>query len=88
MDPEIEKLYPERFANKVEVLLKNGKRFEVRVDHPSGSPENPMSFAEGIKKFESLAGQVVTKSRIDAIIQSVEGIEKLSDIRKLTRLLA
>jgi len=30
----------------------------------------------------------VTKDRIDAIIESVERIEKLDDIRKLTRLLA
>jgi 2-methylcitrate dehydratase PrpD len=87
LDPEIERIYPDKYANEVEILLRNGKRFEARVDHPSGSPENPMAFDQVVKKFESLAGQVVTKDRIDAIIESVERIEKLSDIRKLTRLL-
>jgi 2-methylcitrate dehydratase PrpD len=88
LDPEIEKIYPDKFANKVEIILKNGKRFEARVDYPSGSPENPMSFDHVVKKFESLASKVVTKSRIDAVIESVERIEKLDDIRKLTCLLA
>jgi 2-methylcitrate dehydratase PrpD len=88
LDPEIEKIYPATFANKVEILLNNGKKLEARIDFPSGSPENPMSFDQVVKKFESLANKVVAKDRIDAIIESVERIEKLDDIRKLTRLLA
>jgi 2-methylcitrate dehydratase PrpD len=88
LDPEIEKIYPATFANKVEILLNNGKKFEARIDFPSGSPENPMSFDQVVGKFESLANKVVAKDRIDAIIESVERIEKLDDIRKLTRLLA
>jgi 2-methylcitrate dehydratase PrpD len=88
LDPEIEKIYPDKFANKVEIILNNGKKFEARVNDPSGSPENPMSFDQVVEKFESLASRVVTKDRIDAIIESVERIEKLDDIQKLTRLLA
>ncbi len=88
LDPEIEKIYPDKFANKVEILLTNGKKFEARVDDPSGSPENPMPFDQVIKKFESLASKAVTKDRIDAIIESVEGIEKLDNIKKLTQFLA
>ncbi len=86
-DPEIEKIYPGTFANKVEILLNNGKKFEARVDFPSGSPDNPMSFDQVVEKFESLASKVVAKDRIDAIIESVERIEKLNDIQKLTRFL-
>jgi hypothetical protein len=41
-----------------------------------------------VEKFESLANKVVTKDRIDAIIDMVERVEKLDDIQKLTRLLA
>ena len=88
LDPEIEKIYPATFANKVEILLNNGKEFEARIDFPSGSPENPMSFDQVVGKFESLANKVVAKDRIDAIIESVGRIDELDDIRKLTRLLA
>ncbi len=47
-----------------------------------------MSFSQVVEKFKSLASKVVTKDRIDAIIESVERIDKLDDIQKLTRLLA
>ena len=87
LDDEIEKCYPERFANKVEILLKSGARFETRVDFAKGSSEKPMSFEEVAEKFESLAGRVIAKKRIDAIVEAIEKIEKLDDIRTLTRLL-
>ncbi|MDP3014160.1 MAG: MmgE/PrpD family protein, partial [Candidatus Subteraquimicrobiales bacterium] len=88
VDPEIDDLYPERFASKVEIVLTTGKRLEARVDFPTGSPDHPMSFGQVVEKFRSLVGNVIHKDRMDALIEKVEGIEKLGDIRKLTRLLA
>jgi 2-methylcitrate dehydratase PrpD len=88
LDPEIEEAYPEKFAGKVEIVLTNGKALETRVDHPTGSPENPMSFDDVAKKFESLAGTVMGRGRIEQIIQRVEGLEKLANIRELTELFA
>jgi len=88
LDPEIEKVYPERFANKVEIILNNGKGFATRVDFPTGSPEKPMSFEDVAEKFESLAQQVITKDRMDAIVEKVEKVDRLNDIRELTQLLA
>jgi 2-methylcitrate dehydratase PrpD len=87
LDDEMEQVYPERFASKVEILLKSGQRFERRVDFAKGSSERPMSFQEVAEKFESLAGRVIAKKRIDAIVETIEKIEKLHDIRTLTRLL-
>jgi len=37
--------------------------------------------------FENLAGRVIAKKRIDAIVETIEKIEKLDDIRTLIRLL-
>jgi len=88
LDDGIEKVYPDRYANKVEVVLRNGERFETRIDFPTGSSENPMTFSQVVEKFESLASHVVRKDRIDAIIKKVDGVEKLDDIRDLTQLLA
>lgn len=87
LDDEIEKVYPERFANKVEILLRGGERFEKRVDFAKGSSERPMSFEEVAGKFESLASQGIGKKRINAIVETIEKIDKLDDIRRLTRLL-
>jgi 2-methylcitrate dehydratase PrpD len=87
-DPEMDKLYPRLYANKVEILLKSGRRFEMRVDSAKGSTESPMNFQEIAGKFRSLAGPVIAADRLDALIEMVEGMERLDDIRKLTRLLA
>jgi 2-methylcitrate dehydratase PrpD len=88
LDDEIEKVYPDRYANKVEVILRSGERFETRVDFAKGSFENPMSFGQVAEKFRSLAGKVINKDRMDTLIESVEHLEKMDDIRELTRLLA
>ncbi len=88
VDPDIDKLYPARYANRVEVILKNGQRFETRVDFAKGSVERPMAFPEVAEKFRSLAGHALAADRVKQIIEIVENIEKLDSIKGLTRLLA
>jgi 2-methylcitrate dehydratase PrpD len=88
VDPEIDKLYPKRFPNRVEVVLKNGQRYETRIDFPKGSAEHPMSFAEVAGKFRSLAGPVVSGGKMEAIIDAVGRLEELKSIREFTGLLA
>jgi len=88
LDDEIEKVYPDRFANKVEVILKNGDRFETRIDFPKGSAENPMSFDQVAEKFKSLASKVLPSKRIDAIVEKIKKFEELNDVQNFTHLLA
>jgi len=87
-DPEMEKLYPGRYANKVEIFLKGGQRFEERIDFARGSVEFPMGFSEIAEKFRSLAGPVIGADRVNVLIETVEGLDLLDDIRELTRMLA
>jgi aconitate decarboxylase len=88
VDPEIDKWYPARYANKVEVILKDGRRFEARIDFPKGSIERPMNLAEVAAKFRSLAGHAITEDRAGRIIEAVEHLETLDNIRELTGLLS
>ena len=87
VDPDIDKLYPKRYPNRVEVILKDGRRFEMRIDFPKGSAEQPMSFDEVAAKFRSLAAFAVTRDRADRIIDTVGRLEKLPSIRILQDLL-
>jgi 2-methylcitrate dehydratase PrpD len=87
-DPEIDSLYPGRYANKVEIFLKDGRRFEARVDFARGSAEFPMDFPEIAGKFRSLAAPTIEADRADALVGMIERLELLDDIRELTRLLA
>jgi len=88
VDPEIDKLYPKRFSNRVEIILKNGRRFEKRVDFPKGSVEQPMSFDDVAGKFRSLSSCAMTESKAERIVETVDRLEKLGNIQELTRLLA
>ena len=88
VDPDIDRWYPARYANKVEVILKNGRQYETRIDFAVGSVERPMAFTEVAEKFRSLAGHGVAEERAEQIIETVEGVEALDNVRELTRLLA
>ncbi|MFH2076407.1 MAG: MmgE/PrpD family protein [Pseudomonadota bacterium] len=88
MDPEMDELYPGRYANKVEIFLKDGQRFEARIDFARGSAESPMDFSEVAGKFRSLAGPVIAGDRVERLAETVERLEMLDDIRELTCLLA
>lgn len=54
LDSEIDALYPEKFASKVEVVLKDGQSLWQKVDYPKGSVQNPMSAREIEEKFKAL----------------------------------
>jgi 2-methylcitrate dehydratase PrpD len=88
VDPDIDRWYPARYANRVEVILKDGQRFEARVDFPKGSVERPMHFPEVAAKFRSLAGHAVEADRAGQIIAAVEHMETLDSVCELTKLLS
>ncbi|BBO72656.1 hypothetical protein DSCW_00730 [Desulfosarcina widdelii] len=87
LDPDIDKVYPQRYANRVEVVLKDGRRFETRVDFAKGSTEHSLSFAEVALKFKSMTAQVLSAEAAECIINEVESLETKEDIRSLTKLL-
>jgi 2-methylcitrate dehydratase PrpD len=87
VDPDIDRLYPQRYANRVEMLLKDGRRLATRVDFPKGSSEQPLSFAEVAAKFRSLAAQALSAERTERVIDAVDSLDSLKEIRRLTRLL-
>ncbi len=86
--PELDALYPRKFCNEVEIILKDGSRQRCRVDDPKGSPLNPMSEAEVIEKFTDLASVAGKGDQATAIIEQVMRLEQLPDVRTLTTLLA
>jgi 2-methylcitrate dehydratase PrpD len=87
-DSEIDRVYPERYANRVEIILRDGRRFETRVDDAKGSSERPLSLPEVAAKFRSLSAAEMSPQQADQVIATVAKLEELNDIRVLTRLLA
>jgi 2-methylcitrate dehydratase PrpD len=78
----------ERFRTDVAVTMTDGSVHHVRVDQPHGAPNDPVTNAELVAKFHSLADRVTSRSRADAIERAATGLEQLDDVGDLIELLA
>ena len=88
LDPDIDKIYPRQYANRVEVILKDGRRFETQVNFAKGSTEHPLSFLEVADKFKSMTAQAISNETRKQIIDTVGSLETQENIRSLTKLLS
>jgi len=83
-DPEIAAKGWDRAA-RVTVSLRDGRRPSVLVIHFKGTPHNPMSQAELEEKARNLTRRILSEKQLDRLIDTVQNIEKLDDLAKLTR---
>ena len=72
----------------IEVEMADGRVFHGRADFGKGSPANPMTDAELADKFRQCAtwGRLAP-DRIEAALDILWNLEKLKDVKELTRLL-
>jgi 2-methylcitrate dehydratase PrpD len=71
----------------VEVTLRDGRTVSHFTRHPPGTKENPLD-TEGVNaKVRDLMAPVLGAERTEAIIQRVNTLEELDDVRKLRPLL-
>jgi 2-methylcitrate dehydratase PrpD len=85
-DEELEKLYPKR-VTIVEVVLKDGKHFEQRVEAVKGTAENPMTRNEVVAKAKDLITPFFGASPTERLIDTIINLEKVTDIRTMRPLL-
>jgi 2-methylcitrate dehydratase PrpD len=78
----------ERFRTDVAVTTRDGAVHRARVDVPHGAPTDPVTNAELVAKFHSLADRVTSRGRASAIERTVVGLEDLDDTHDLIDLLA
>lgn len=63
VDQEIDQMYPEKWAAKLEVYLKSGETIVLETDFPKGDPENAVTSTELIEKFMKLADRISETER-------------------------
>ena len=86
--PEAEAAGYDKMTTIIDIHCKNGKTISGRADFGKGSPANPMSFAEVADKFRGCAEFARWPSgKIAKIIETVESIEGLDNVRSLTKML-
>lgn len=80
-DPELGKVYPERWPAVAEITTRAGQTHVARIDFPRGDPKNPMTQDELVAKFHNLAtpalDQEHRKKTVEAILQ-LETVENLA----------
>jgi 2-methylcitrate dehydratase PrpD len=84
INPEIEKEYPDKYIAKVTLHGSGGAKYERVVTAAKGFyPENPVGDEEMKEKFRGLATQKLPEERVEWLIQQIENLEKIDDIRKI-----
>jgi 2-methylcitrate dehydratase PrpD len=86
-DDELDKLYPEKFPARVIITMADGKVYEKTEFYPKGFPKNPISQVELEEKFMSLVTLKMDETRARKIKEKIYNLEKLDNIRELTKLL-
>lgn len=88
-DSKIEAMGFDIIRSVVEVDLMDGRTLVQPSDERyRGSPKWPFTMAELRERFADCASLVLAKDRIQRALEQIESIEKLNDIRELTRTLA
>ncbi|MBI4214233.1 MAG: MmgE/PrpD family protein [Chloroflexi bacterium] len=70
----------------VTVTLKDGRSYTERVDHPTGTPERPMSDEQIGAKFRGLAKGVLPDAQGEDLLSSLWKVDDLADVREVMQL--
>jgi len=87
IDPELERTFPKQWRATAEILTTDEKRYSTTVEYPKGDPENPLSWTEMQERFHDLTGGIMKKTQRLKIIEGVERLDGIKDIRKWAPLL-
>ncbi len=71
----------------VSVELKDGRRFTYTARIAKGHPQNPMTEEEVLNKFRSNAKSVISEEQSAELVQDVQHLEMIGNVRKLIELL-
>src|SRR5919106_1939829 len=78
-DASLDAEFPATWPAIVELQLRDGRALSVRVDHPKGDPENPLSFDEVAAKVDEVASQVDERGRA-GVIEAVRALPETGDV--------
>ena len=87
VDPELDRLFPEKTATRVTVHTRRGD-FTTTIEYPKGDPANPLSDSELAEKFRWLTAEEIGEERSKALKKAIDHVKELEDVRHLTQWLA
>ena len=72
--------YPDRWQASVVATWGGGRRREVRMDAPRGSPENPASDEELAEKFSRLSAGWIGPGRRETLVRAIAALDETTDV--------
>jgi 2-methylcitrate dehydratase PrpD len=87
VDAELDRTFPKQWRATAEILTKDEKRYATTVEYPKGDPENPLSWEEMIERFHGLTGGIMKKQQRLKIVEALERLDGIKDIRQWSSLL-
>lgn len=73
-DEELDAIYPEVYAGRVTLMLKDGRVLTRCVKYSKGMPENPMDMDEIVRKYRSLATSAVPVEVSERLLEAGQGL--------------
>jgi 2-methylcitrate dehydratase PrpD len=87
VDAEADRLSPKTKTAFVEVTTRGGRTYVDRVDYCRGEPENFLTKPQIEAKFRRVARAALDEPGMARVVDLVDGLEDLADVRALTGLL-
>jgi 2-methylcitrate dehydratase len=75
------------FQGISEITTKDGRRLRKHIANPHGFGDDPLTDKELEEKFREMATKYLSEKQIGRIFETIWNIERLEDIRQLTKLL-
>ncbi|MBI4195076.1 MAG: MmgE/PrpD family protein [Betaproteobacteria bacterium] len=85
LDEECERIYPGRRSGAVHIVMRDGRKFDLRVLDPRGEASNPMSDADLEGKFIVNCEPIIGRTRCDRLLGKVWQFDALADVSEMLR---
>jgi 2-methylcitrate dehydratase PrpD len=87
LDPEIDRIFPDRLGGSVRIRLKSGQELASTVLDARGTSSNPLNREGIIEKARTLCFGILNDQAVDQLIDVILRFERLSDVSDLLRIL-
>jgi 2-methylcitrate dehydratase PrpD len=86
-DDEAEEIYPTTRLGKVSLETVDGHKYDAKVFHPKGSPENPLNREELHGKFLGLSGMIVSHQKAQELLDKIQRLASVNDVSEISRMM-
>lgn len=83
VDPELDRLHPQQWPVRLELVMEGGSTREVTRLYPKGDPENPLSPEDFEEKFTRLASARLDPGETNRLISAIRGASEHSAVGDL-----